>query len=141
MLTYVTRIATANTQYFEIGCTLQLRGTNTNSHLSFQLELNNRELSLDDNGKIAGSGYATDAGVKLGTVNSSEWYSIRLELHDIEATRCRAVGFLGATKRFEGILRIPEPPKEVRVKCGIDFGAPQGTAEVYVDDVRLDVCR
>lgn len=87
--------------------------------LMFVPELEDRELSLDDDARLDGVAMSTEGAVKLGTPDPDAWMSIRLELNDITTTTANAVAIVTASRRFAGrraSRAAGEAPDQVRVQ-------------------------
>lgn len=74
----------------------------------FVPELEDRELSLDDDARLDGVAMSTEGAVKLGTPDPDAWMSIGLELNDITTTTANAVAIVDGV---ETLRRTPSFPR------------------------------
>jgi hypothetical protein len=138
-LAFAMRVPEITTDYFELGCTLQLK-SDDQTFVSFQSEVAGNALQLDSTKKNGGANVSTGSAESIGPVDGSRWYAISIELTGITPAGGKVVVRVDGAPRYDRTVTFPAPPTAVRVKCGVDHGASGGAATVYVDDVVLDSC-
>lgn len=140
-LTYAMRVVTVASQYAEVGCTLQLQGSASNTYVAMHPFVLSGELWASSESKQAGTEFF-DAEIdgKVGTLQSSNWYAVTITASAITKTSAFFTAAINGNQIVSQQLTLPGETKEVRVKCGVDYSDPGGAIEVFVDDVVLDAC-
>jgi hypothetical protein len=138
-LAFAMRIPEMTSEYFEVGCTLQLK-SDEQTFVSFEPEVSANVLRFDSTKKNGGSTVSTGSATVTGAVDGAHWYAVSVSVTGITAAGADVIARVDGTPHYDRSVIFPAPPTAIRVKCGIDYGAPGGAATVHVDDVTLDTC-
>lgn len=139
-LAFAVNIAAASNHYVELGCTLQLRGDDDGTFVSFQPEVSGGDLRFDSTKKQDGSNISTGSAASIGALSTGHWYRFVVTVDTVAATGPHVTAAVDGTPQYDRSVTFSAPPELIRVKCGVDHGQAGAAATVFVDDVTLDLC-
>ena len=135
-LQIVSAVQSPDSDYAELGCSLQLR-VDASKYVDLDVVLSETALRIDEN---RGGGGDAGPNAPLGPVVFGKWYAITMAFEKITASTAHAVVTVDGTQHVARDVQLLGPTTSVRLKCGFDYADSDFVLVALIDDVKLDFC-